>query len=158
MMPNTKLLLNLALAGVLALLAACAAPSAQSPDRPAPADAAVPMEPAPVAPAPPAAPPARGRVDRPEPVRKALPPQRKGGEVDLSCKTDADCAVKNVGSCCGYFPACVNKDSPTDPEGVKAECSAQGMSSICGFREVSACSCVQGQCRDAGGPGGAVTQ
>ena len=40
------------------------------------------------------------------------------------------------------------------PERVKAQCEKEGMASICGFREISACTCVEGQCRDAGGPGG----
>ena len=35
--------------------------------------------------------------------------------VDASCKTDDDCAIKDVGSCFGYRPACVNKASPTFP-------------------------------------------
>ena len=35
--------------------------------------------------------------------------------VDSSCKVDADCTVKNVGNCCGYYPACVNVSSATDP-------------------------------------------
>lgn len=64
-----------------------------------------------------------------------------------SCRTDSDCAVKNVGNCCGYFPMCVNKDARTDPAAVRAQCEKDGMSSICGFREVSGCQCVQGQCQ-----------
>ena len=77
--------------------------------------------------------------------------------VDTSCTEDADCAVKNVGNCCGYFPACVNKDSPTFPDQVKAQCEKDGMASICGFREISSCTCTDGQCKDTGasigGPG-----
>ncbi|MFY2762791.1 hypothetical protein [Arenimonas sp. MALMAid1274] len=63
-----------------------------------------------------------------------------------SCRSDSDCAVKDVGSCCGYFPRCVNKDARTDPAGVRAQCEKDGMSSICGFPEVSGCQCVQGLC------------
>lgn len=70
----------------------------------------------------------------------------KPGEVDYSCTTDADCAVKDVGSCCGYSPACVNKDSPTFPEQVKAECAQNDMQSICGFRDIEGCVCVEGRC------------
>ena len=73
--------------------------------------------------------------------------------VYYGCKTNADCEVKNVGNCCGYFPACVNKESPTFPDKVKAACAAQGMSSICGFPEISGCSCVEGRCAPLGGPG-----
>jgi len=66
--------------------------------------------------------------------------------VDQSCRTDADCTVKNVGNCCGYYPACVNVASRTDPAGVQASCQAKGMMSVCGFAEISGCSCVKGQC------------
>ena len=58
----------------------------------------------------------------------AIPPREAGAvTVDYACKTSADCAVKNVGNCCGAMPACVNKNSPTDPQGVRAQCAASGM-------------------------------
>lgn len=69
-----------------------------------------------------------------------------------TCQTDADCAVKNVGNCCGYYPACVNKDSPVDPEGVIAACQASGRMSVCGFPQIQSCQCVDSQCRDSSGP------
>lgn len=77
-----------------------------------------------------------------------LPPQRVPEPIvlDHSCRTDADCAVKDVGSCCGAFPACVNVDSPADPAAVKAECDRLGHASTCGFREISTCKCVRGSC------------
>ena len=80
------------------------------------------------------------------------PPAATPVVVDQSCRTDADCTVKNVGNCCGYYPACVNVASRTDPAGVQASCQAKGMMSVCGFAEISGCSCVKGQCaanRDA---------
>ncbi|AWV08114.1 hypothetical protein [Marilutibacter maris] len=67
--------------------------------------------------------------------------------IDKSCKTDADCTVKNVGNCCGYYPACVNVNSPTDPEGVKAACAESGMMSVCGFPAIEGCQCVEGSCQ-----------
>jgi hypothetical protein len=67
---------------------------------------------------------------------------------DRSCRTSADCVVKNVGSCCGAMPACVNVDARTDPAAVQAQCARQGMSSVCGFKEVTSCSCVAGTCQD----------
>ena len=67
-------------------------------------------------------------------------------QIDRSCSTDAECTVKNVGNCCGYYPACVNVDSPTDPEGVKAQCAKSGMASVCGFPSITQCQCVAGQC------------
>ena len=74
--------------------------------------------------------------------------------VDYTCKTNADCEVKNVGNCCGYYPACVNTKSPTFPDKVKAACAAEGSSSICGFPEISGCRCVEGRCAPVSGPGG----
>ena len=68
------------------------------------------------------------------------------GEVDYACTTDADCAVKDVGNCCGYYPACVNKDSPTFPEQVKAECAKNDMMATCGFAEIEGCQCVENRC------------
>ena len=84
-----------------------------------------------------------------QPLSSAPPPAAeagKPGEVDYSCTTDADCAVKDVGNCCGYYPACVNKDSPTFPEHVKAECAKNDMQSVCGFRDIQGCTCIEGRC------------
>ncbi|MBA2237794.1 MAG: hypothetical protein H0W24_03720 [Lysobacter sp.] len=67
-------------------------------------------------------------------------------ELDVSCSRDADCTVKDVGNCCGYYPACVNVDSPTDPEAVKARCASEGTMSVCGFPSISSCQCVAGKC------------
>ena len=77
---------------------------------------------------------------------KATPPPR----LDASCRTDADCTVKNVGNCCGYYPACVNVDSPTDPAAVTAQCKASGRMSVCGFPQIAGCRCVAGQCSASG--------
>lgn len=80
-------------------------------------------------------------------------PVKSGSVVlDMSCKTDADCAVKDVGNCCGYYPACVNKDSPTDPAGVRAQCQSKGMAGVCGFPSITSCQCRSGRCA-AGGSG-----
>lgn len=70
----------------------------------------------------------------------------KPGEVDFSCKTDSDCKIKDVGSCCGYRPACVNKDSETFPAQVKAECAKKDMAGICGFPSISSCTCTNNKC------------
>ena len=142
----------LALAG-----AGCAAPSPGN-GRTAPV-ASVPTSTAPDAGPAPAAPVPAGRTDlgqpgsqlRPAP-RLDAPPSRSPAdpasvEIDRSCSTDAECTVKDVGNCCGYYPACVNVDSPTDPEGVKAQCAKSGMSSVCGFPAITSCQCVAGQCK-----------
>lgn len=83
------------------------------------------------------------------PVAKPDKPVKPAPAVSRACKVDADCAVKDVGSCCGYFPACVAKDARPDPAAVKAQCAASRMASTCGFREVTGCSCVAGTCQDA---------
>lgn len=125
----------LALLAVSILLLACAAPAPEA---------------HPATPAVAAASPQATQRKPPPPMSDPLPPERvpdgKPVTLDRSCRTDADCTVKNVGNCCGYYPACVNKDSPTDPEGVQAQCAKDGMASVCGFAEISGCRCVQGQC------------
>jgi len=123
----------------LLALAACAAPSSEG------AHAATP----PAADAQPAA-PQPTRAPAPEPAPKEVRSESANAPVklDFACKTDSDCAVKNVGNCCGAKPACVNANSPTDPEGVKAECARKGMMSMCGFKAIEGCQCVQGQCKD----------
>src|SRR5690554_5416507 len=96
------------------------------------------------APAPDAGSPAGG-----DPVAMAVDDPLR---LDSSCRIDSDCQVKNVGNCCGYFPACVNKDARPDPEAVQARCAETGMASVCGFREIQACSCVQSRCEPAHQP------
>lgn len=134
-----RLIASILISLVIALsLTACAAPTATEP---ATGNLAGTTPPAP--PEPPRAPP---------PMSSPLPPREVRQEVvvDTSCKSNADCAVKNVGNCCGAMPACVNKDSPTDPAAVQAACAAKGMMSVCGFAEISSCQCVAGQCAPAG--------
>jgi len=93
----------------------------------------------------------------PERVGERKPdPNLKPVEIDMRCRTNADCTVKNVGNCCGYYPACVNVDSPTDPAGVQAGCAKDGMASVCGWQEITSCSCVQGRCE--GSSAGAAVQ
>jgi len=96
------------------------------------------------------------KVDLP-PMSDPYPPARVGDrsgpvQVVRSCRTDSDCVVKDVGNCCGAMPACVNKDSPTDPAGVRAQCEKDGMASVCGFTEIAGCRCANGQCISAVAP------
>ncbi|HNR91936.1 MAG TPA: hypothetical protein PKO41_05855 [Dokdonella sp.] len=67
-------------------------------------------------------------------------------EVDYRCNVDSDCVVKNVGNCCGHYPACVNRDSRVFPDRVKAECARKGLAGVCGFPNVEGCACVQHRC------------
>ncbi len=68
------------------------------------------------------------------------------GVVDYSCSRNEECAIKNVGNCCGEYPACVNADSPTFPEQVKADCAKKGMMGVCGFPVLQGCQCIEGRC------------
>lgn len=119
-----KLLQALALC-LCAALVACTAPATSG-------DAA-PQDPA--AKAPPS-------MSRPLPANQV----REAPTIDYSCKADSDCAVKNVGNCCGAMPACVNKDSPVDPAAVQSQCAKDGRAGVCGFREIESCSCNSGRC------------
>lgn len=109
------------------LLAACAAPATSG---------LTPQDPA--AKAPP-------KMSRPLPPNRV----REVPRIDNSCKVDADCTVKNVGNCCGAMPACVNVDSPADPAAVQSQCAKDGRMGVCGFREISSCSCNAGKCEAA---------
>lgn len=66
--------------------------------------------------------------------------------IDATCEVDADCAIKDLGSCCGYNPRCVNINSPTFADQVKAECAKQGRVGSCGFPAITACKCDSGRC------------
>jgi hypothetical protein len=103
-------------------------------------------------------PPAEDAGATSEPAAAASRPSIAVGEpnpgapmvVDASCHTDADCAIKDVGSCCGYAPACVNKASPTFPEQVQAKCAKDGRVGICGFPAITGCTCNAGKCEGTG--------
>lgn len=129
---------------VLALLlslAGCAAPSGPAAAPPAIGSATT------TAPANTAAP-----ADLAAAITGPAPAKPRLEAVDASCKTDADCTVKNVGNCCGAYPQCVNVDSPTFPEQVKAACAAKGQMGVCGAPSISGCHCVSGTCAALPGP------
>lgn len=137
-------------------LCACLLPACTS-SAPVPAS-----DPAPQAAAPaPAATPATGAsTPRPAapvastPAAPARKPTLSNERVDTpravlvnrSCRTDADCTIKDVGSCCGTYPACVNVDSPADPRAVQLECARKGMASTCEVPVIESCTCNAGQC------------
>lgn len=78
----------------------------------------------------------------PETLDSAVP-----ATLVLSCTTDADCVVKNIGNCCGYFPACLNKNSPTSPDLVLAQCERDQQMAQCGHPMIYGCRCESGFCR-----------
>lgn len=124
------------------LLVGCTAPTS-TPGAPS----AAPAPTAPVAAASPVEPPVAAPPAATLPTEETAP-RSDASNPSRSCKTDSDCAVKNVGNCCGAFPSCVNKDAKTDPDAVQAQCAKAGMASVCGFQEVSGCQCVQGECQN----------
>jgi hypothetical protein len=69
--------------------------------------------------------------------------------VDRSCNVDSDCEIKDVHNCCGYSPACINKDAETDPDYVKKACLFQRKVSVCGWVSLNGCVCVENRCKDA---------
>ena len=93
----------------------------------------------------------------PMPAQPARPAVSGVPDLDRSCRVDSDCAVKDVGSCCGYSPSCVNTAAQPDPKAVQAACADAGMAGVCGFREIEACACVSNTCEPAQA-GGAVAR
>ena len=65
---------------------------------------------------------------------------------DRSCANNSDCVVKDVGNCCGHYPQCVSRNAKVDPEAVRKECEASGLSGVCGFMDIESCACQQGVC------------
>lgn len=80
------------------------------------------------------------------PPRLLGPPVKPTAVVDYSCRSDADCTVKDIGNCCGAYPTCVNLASPTFPERVRADCAKKHMAGVCGFPVIQGCNCVEGRC------------
>ena len=122
----------------LLMLAACAAPKNAVDIKSAPPPPAMSVE-------------EKSATQTPDMVTNEKAAASKPGEVDFSCKSNSDCKIKDVGSCCGYRPACVNKDSQTYPEQVKAECAKNSMAGICGFPSISSCACTNNKCEGVAG-------
>ena len=80
------------------------------------------------------------------------------GSIDRSCKADTDCAVKDVGNCCGYYPECVNVNAVLKPEIVRNYCAEMKMAGVCGFPSIESCACVNNACAPSGLAGGPVAQ
>lgn len=129
--------------------AAAPAPSGPAAGAPAPAPASG------AAPAPPAAAAPGGGAPQPYPSELAA-----HANLRVDCQQDSECAVKDVGNCCGRYDACVRADSQPDPAAVQAECAARGLVGICGFPVIESCVCTAGTCAaapsDGTGPDQAV--
>jgi hypothetical protein len=82
----------------------------------------------------------------PAPVDAPNAAATEAASAPLTCQTDAQCTVKNVGNCCGEFLACVHVDQAVDAAAVKRRCEAEGLASICGHRDIAGCRCDSGRC------------
>jgi len=83
--------------------------------------------------------------DKSSDAEKSLP---NDSEIidSLYCNSNADCEIKNVGSCCGEYLSCVNKDVIPDVEAVNKRCEESGISSICDYPVLIYCACVKNKC------------
>lgn len=133
-------------------------PNAGPESAPAPPESRPTPRPAPVTPAS-EAPPQMSEPLPAEPVpatsdKRLLVTGSGATRVDGSCRTNADCAIKDVGSCCGESLACVSVTTPVDPRGVQRECARTGMVSTCGAPTIESCTCNAGRCtaNSAGSP------
>ena len=62
------------------------------------------------------------------------------------CKSNSDCEIKNIGSCCGYYPSCVNKNFSPDLDAVRKECKEMWFVSVCWHEVIDRCRCVNNTC------------
>ncbi len=76
--------------------------------------------------------------------------QEYENSIDYSCQTDSDCAIKDVHTCCGYDPACTNKNAVVDATFVSDACEKEGAVGICGFPSIDSCKCENNKCKGNG--------
>lgn len=61
----------------------------------------------------------------------------------FACEANSDCQIKNIFSCCGYFPRCANTAANFAPP----DCS-QGQIGVCSLPLIDHCECRQQACVD----------
>jgi hypothetical protein len=72
------------------------------------------------------------------PIEDAGTPTAEPVDPRFACKQDSECAVKNLGNHCGYYPRCANADAVFHPPELD--------SAICGFPSIHGCACRNDQC------------
>jgi len=77
---------------------------------------------------------------------KKLIPKDQGLIDQYFCNTNSDCEIKDIGSCCGEYPRCVNKEFIPDIDAVINECKESGISSTCEFPVIIYCACIKNSC------------
>lgn len=125
--------------------AACSGPRSDAAPVVASTDSASTSQPPPVLPPPALAAPAPKPPASPPRV-ESKPESSEVVPAGQACLGNADCVVKDVGSCCGYQPRCLNTKAETFPARVRERCASEGRVGICGFREIAGCECVKGKC------------
>lgn len=90
-------------------------------------------------------------LNEPEQINDSIgaenPPPQTSDLIDPNfCNTTSDCEIKDIGSCCGEYPSCVNKDFIPDIEAVINECEESGISSTCEFPVLIYCVCIENSC------------
>ena len=66
--------------------------------------------------------------------------------ASYACERNSDCQIKNIFSCCGYFPRCANTTANFSPP----DCS-QGQVGVCSLPLIDHCECRQKACVDVQG-------
>jgi hypothetical protein len=66
--------------------------------------------------------------------------------LDFACEQAVDCEIKDVRNCCGYYPRCVNVNSP-----VPVRPCDDGVVGVCGWPHITHCECVENTCRSMQG-------
>jgi len=64
-----------------------------------------------------------------------------GTSSPYRCERSLDCVIKDVGSCCGYYPRCANV-----ADVFPAPSCAGGQVGVCGFPNIDSCECRQNRC------------
>ena len=82
------------------------------------------------------------QVPEPEPTSDAgTPTDPTAGDPRYQCRSDDDCAVKDVGNCCGTYPRCANVAATFERP------SCEGHAGVCGFPSIESCACRESRCR-----------
>jgi hypothetical protein len=68
-------------------------------------------------------------------------PVRVDAGSPYECSVDLDCAIRDVGSCCGYYPRCANVNAV-----FAAPACPPGQAGVCGFPAIDHCECRSGRC------------
>lgn len=67
--------------------------------------------------------------------------QQDAAAAAYACSQNYDCVVKDVGSCCGYYPRCANLGATFGPP----SCN-NGQVGLCSFPSIDHCECQQNRC------------